>query len=82
MHTLYQAHIKGNKHLKKLSSSQANSINNNNVNENLSYYEFQIKQYHDFLNDIIENTKNQIRKKQAMNLEELEADTGDEQWRF
>ena len=77
--TLYQAHIKGNKHLKKLSSLQINYINNNNnVNDNLSYYEFQIKQYHDFLNDIIENTKNQIRKKQAMNLEELEADVVNE----
>ena len=40
----------------------------------LAYYEYQIGKYQDLLLEIVENTKNQIRKKQAMNLDELEAD--------
>lgn len=82
--TLYEAHLKGKKHLKKESQwkSNPNNVNDSDKYETLreiAYYEYQILKYQDLLCEIIDNTKNQIRKKQAMNLDELEADVINEQ---
>ena len=73
--TLYEAHLKGKKHLKKAKNDITNdNTNNYEILRELAYYEYQIGKYQDLLLEIVENTKNQIRKKQAMNLDELEAD--------
>ena len=75
--TVYQYHLKSKKHLKKEKNQKESSNNQTLKYENLrsiSYYEFQISKYKDLLNDIVQNTKNQIRKKQTMNYIELEAD--------
>ena len=87
--TLMDAHMKSKKHLKKLNFSKTNNnnnatlINNNNKEKNkieedtlhdINYYEYQIIRYKDILQNIIDNTINQIRKKQTMTKEELEQD--------
>ena len=79
--------MKSKKHLKKLKNSQ-NNINNNNINEknkiddeymrDINYYEYQITHYKDILQNIIDNTIGQIRKKQTMTREELETDRQNE----
>ena len=85
--TLMDAHMKSKKHLKKLKNSQNNN-NNNNINEknkiddeymrDINYYEYQITHYKDILQNIIDNTIGQIRKKQTMTREELETDRQNE----
>ena len=88
--TLMDAHMKSKKHLKKLNFVKTNNnnnnttlINNNNKEKNkieedalhdINYYEYQIIRYKDILQNIIDNTINQIRKKQTMTKEELEQD--------
>ena len=85
--TLMDAHMTSKKHLKKVESSK-NQKNNRNINilenneknkedeilRDINYYEYQIIRYKDILQNIIDNTIGQIRKKQTMNREELEAD--------
>ena len=92
--TLMDAHMASKKHLKKVENSknQKNSNNNNNNNNDnndknkneemlrdINYYEYQIIRYKDILQNIIDNTIGQIRKKQTMNRQELEADRINEQ---
>ena len=93
--TLMDAHMASKKHLKKLENlkKQKNNTNSNNLgiidnsekskNEDIlrdiNYYEYQIIRYKDILQNIIDNTIGQIRKKQTMNREELEADRLNEQ---
>lgn len=89
--TLMDAHMASKKHLKKTENykKQNNSFNNNNeTNEknkndeilrDINYYEYQIIRYKDILQNVIDNTIGQIRKKQTMNREELEADRINEQ---
>ena len=93
--TLMDAHMTSKKHLKKLENlkKQKNNTNSNNLgiidnsekskNEDIlrdiNYYEYQIIRYKDILQNIIDNTIGQIRKKQTMNREELEADRLNEQ---
>ena len=82
--TLMDAHMSSKKHLKKVENSkklkQNNLIEINETNKNeeilgdINYYEYQIIRYKDILQNIIDNTIGQIRKKQTMNREELEAD--------
>ena len=88
--TLMEAHMKSKKHLKKLNLSKNNNTNNNNNNNTLinkeknkieedilrdiNYYEYQIIRYKDILQNIIDNTISQIRKKQTMTKEELDQD--------
>ena len=84
--TLMDAHMKSKKHLKKLNLSKNNNNYNNNIinkdkNKNeedilrdINYYEYQIIRYKDILQNIIDNTISQIRKKQTMTKEELEQD--------
>ena len=80
------------KHLKKVANSKNQKNNGNNIlldnsekNKNedilrdINYYEYQIIRYKDILQNIIDNTIGQIRKKQTMNREELEADRINEQ---
>ena len=88
--TLMDAHMKSKKHLKKKNLSQNNdsTINNNyhqeknNIEEDMireiKYYEYQIIRYKDILQNIIDNTINQIHKKQTMTREELELDRQNE----
>ncbi len=40
----------------------------------IAYYEFQILRFKELCGDVIENSKNQIRKKQSRNVNELEYD--------
>lgn len=88
--TLMDAHMKSKKHLKKLENSKKqnnkNSIldnsekdKNDDILRDINYYEYQIIRYKDILQNIIDNTVGQIRKKQTMNREELEADRINEQ---
>ena len=76
--TVFEYHLKSKKHLKKQSQKEKDPssfpISKYENLRSISYYEFQISKYKDLLNDIIQNTKNQIRKKQTMNYIELEAD--------
>ena len=86
--TLMEAHIKSKKHLKKLNFSKNNNTNNNinnpinkdknkieeDILRDINYYEYQIIRYKDILQNIIDNTISQIRKKQTMTKEELEQD--------
>ena len=82
--TLMDAHMSSKKHLKKVENSKKLKNNNlieiNETNKNeeilgdINYYEYQIIRYKDILQNIIDNTIGQIRKKQTMNREELEAD--------
>ena len=85
--TLMDAHMTSKKHLKKVENSKNiknnesnNTVENNEKNKNedilrdINYYEYQIIRYKDILQNIIDNTIGQIRKKQTMNKEELEAD--------
>lgn len=89
--TLMDAHMTSKKHLKKVEASKNPNnngnikIDNNDINKNeeilrdINYYEYQIIRYKDILQNIIDNTIGQIRKKQTMNREELEADRINEQ---
>jgi len=90
--TLMDAHMTSKKHLKKVEASKnqnnngnKNIVENNDKNKNedilrdINYYEYQIIRYKDILQNIIDNTIGQIRKKQTMNREELEADRINEQ---
>ena len=85
--TLMDAHMTSKKHLKKVANSknQKNNVDNNEKNKNedilrdINYFEYQIIRYKDILQNIIDNTIGQIRKKQTMNREELEADRINEQ---
>ena len=88
--TLMDAHMKSKKHLKKLENykkqnNKNNTIDNSEKDKNedilrdINYYEYQIIRYKDILQNIIDNTVGQIRKKQTMNREELEADRINEQ---
>ena len=85
--TLMDAHMTSKKHLKKVANSknQKNNGDNNEKNKNedilrdINYFEYQIIRYKDILQNIIDNTIGQIRKKQTMNREELEADRINEQ---
>ena len=86
--TLMEAHMKSKKHLKKLNFSKNNNTNNNinnpinkdknkieeDIFRDINYYEYQIIRYKDILQNIIDNTISQIRKKQTMTKEELEQD--------
>ena len=82
--TLMDAHMSSKKHLKKVENSKNAKnnylldINEKNKNEeilrDINYYEYQIIRYKDILQNIIDNTIGQIRKKQTMNREELEED--------
>lgn len=83
--TLMDAHMKSKKHLKKLNASK----NNNNILQEknksdediireIKYNEYQIIRYKDILQNIIDNTVNQIHKKQTMTREELELDRQNE----
>ena len=83
--TLMDAHMKSKKHLKKVNlSKNNNNINSINIQEknksdediirDINYYEYQIIRYKDILQNIIDNTINQIHKKQTMTREELELD--------
>ena len=86
--TLMEAHMKSKKHLKKLNFSKNNNTNNNinnpinkeknkieeDILRDINYYEYQIFRYKDILQNIIDNTISQIRKKQTMTKEELEQD--------
>lgn len=83
--TLMDAHMKSKKHLKKLNASK----NNNNILQEknksdediireIKYNEYQIIRYKDILQNIIDNTINQIHKKQTMTREELELDRQNE----
>ena len=86
--TLMEAHMKSKKHLKKLNFSKNNNTNNNinnpinkeknkieeDILRDINYYEYQIIRYKDILQNIIDNTISQIRKKQTMTKEELEQD--------
>jgi splicing factor 3A subunit 3 len=66
------------------------NYNNNNIEEDeeelkqeekykeIAYIEYQINRYKELLSDIIENTKNLIRKKQTRRYEELEAEQEDD----
>ena len=87
--TLMDAHMKSKKHLKKLNASKSNNtINNNSSQEKnkieedtireIKYYEYQIIRYKDILQNIIDNTINQIHKKQTMTREEFELDRQNE----
>ena len=83
------AHMGSKKHMKKLefSKKQKNmeNLENGEINKDeemlheINYYEYQIIKYKDILNNIIDNTISQIRKKQTMNREELESDRINEQ---
>ena len=89
--TLMDAHMSSKKHLKKVEFSKNQKKNGNTLLENkeknkneeilrdINYYEYQIIRYKDILQNIIDNTIGQIRKKQTMNREELEADRMNEQ---
>ena len=88
--TLMDAHMKSKKHLKKLENykkqnNKNSTIDNSEKDKNedilrdINYYEYQIIRYKDILQNIIDNTVGQIRKKQTMNREELEADRINEQ---
>ena len=76
--TLMEAHMKSKKHLKKLSlSKNVNNFQEKNKTEedtirDINYYEYQIIRYKDILQNVIDNTINQIHKKQTMTREELE----------
>ena len=84
--TLMDAHMTSKKHLKKVENSKnfknngKNNMESDEKNKNedilrdINYYEYQIIRYKDILQNIIDNTIGQIRKKQTMNKEELEAD--------
>jgi splicing factor 3A subunit 3 len=84
------AHMKSKKHLKKLNASKINNtIDNNNTSQEknkneddiireIKYYEYQIIRYKDILQNIIDNTINQIHKKQTMTPEEFELDRQNE----
>ena len=76
--TLMTAHLASKKHLKKLNNQNIQNADNNKNDDELlreiSYYEYQIIRYKDLLISIVNNTLVQIRKKQTMNLEELESD--------
>ena len=78
--TLMEAHMKSKKHLKKLSlSKNVNNFQEKNKTEedtirDINYYEYQIIRYKDILQNVIDNTINQIHKKQTMTREELELD--------
>ena len=71
--TLMDAHMTSKKHLKKVENSknQKNNVNNDNNEKNkneemlrdINYYEYQIIRYKDILQNIIDNTIGQIRKK-------------------
>ena len=84
--TLMDAHMKSKKHLKKLNASK-NSNNNilqeknksdEDIIREIKYNEYQIIRYKDILQNIIDNTINQIHKKQTMTREELELDRQNE----
>ena len=87
--TLMDAHMKSKKHLKKLNASKNNNTINNNTSQEknkseedtireIKYYEYQIIRYKDILQNIIDNTINQIHKKQTMTPEEFELDRQNE----
>jgi splicing factor 3A subunit 3 len=84
---VYEHHKQGKNHIKNVAkNSDKIEINNLNLSLNeistkeeedlreLAYFEFQIVRFKSLLYDIFENTKNLIRKKQSMNLEEIEND--------
>ena len=83
--TLMDAHMKSKKHLKKLENSKNNNNSTKEKNKiddekmrDINYYEYQIIHYKDILQNIIDNTIGQIRKKQTMTREELESDRQNE----
>ena len=85
--TLMDAHMKSKKHLKKLNASKNNNNNNilqeknksdEDIIREIKYNEYQIIRYKDILQNIIDNTINQIHKKQTMTREELELDRQNE----
>jgi splicing factor 3A subunit 3 len=82
---VYEHHKKGKTHLKNIEKNthkvDQNEINLIEEDENLreiAYFEFQILRFKELLSEVYENTKNLIRKKQSMNLDEIEADVIDE----
>ena len=72
--TLMEAHNKSKKHLKKLNISKNINNTSEDIIHDINYYEYQIIRYKDILQNIFENTINQIHKKQTMTKEELELD--------
>ena len=72
--TLMEAHNKSKKHLKKLNTSKNINNTSEDITHDINYYEYQIIRYKDILQNIFENTINQIHKKQTMTKEELELD--------
>lgn len=83
--TVFNHHLNSKPHLKKVSEYNNLADNVNKIIEEIdmneeeksrevAYYEFQILRYKDLLHEVIENTKNHIRKKQSMSPDELEAD--------
>ena len=84
--TLMDAHMKSKKHLKKLNASKNNNNNilqeknksDEDIIREIKYNEYQIIRYKDILQNIIDNTINQIHKKQTMTREELELDRQNE----
>jgi splicing factor 3A subunit 3 len=88
---VYKHHLVGKNHLKNI-ARKANHEDSNDLQLNeedktnkeeavlkeIAYYEYKIKRIKELFNDVIENTKNIIREKQSMNLDEIEADVIDE----
>jgi splicing factor 3A subunit 3 len=80
----HEHHMNGKQHLKNVARNSDkieldHPLNELSVKEEedlreIAYYEYQIVRFKDLLSDIFENTKNLIRKKQSMSLEEIQAD--------
>lgn len=82
---VYEYHKNGKSHIKnteKKSTTLETDLklqeDNSEDYREIAYYEYQILRYKELMSENFENTKNLIRKKQSMNLEEIEADVIDE----
>ncbi len=82
---VYEYHKKGKSHINNAAKASTVVENDLKLQEDtievyreIAYYEYQILQYKDLMSDIFENTKNLVRKKQSMNLDEIEADVIDD----
>jgi splicing factor 3A subunit 3 len=86
--TIYEHHLKGNKHIKNVSKNSVKIEIDLPLHElaskeeedlrDIAYFEYEIVRYKELLADVFETTRNIIRKKQSMNPEEIEADVVDE----
>lgn len=70
---VFNQHIQSPKHKKKEKSFQG-TVGEYEILHNLAYLEYQISTYASILSETVTNTKNHIRRKQAMSIEELDID--------